>query len=159
MYLRYVAVYPKQGGVDPQPLADGFYLVGTMNDWTPAAEYKFAVNPDNEAEMVLASVTLAENAELKVRQVENGEATAWFPNNAGNYVVDADHAGLKDIYFRADYQGAEDWYAGCIYIAANSGTAIINTEAAKVAVKQLRNGMVIIRRGDREYSIMGQLVK
>ena len=159
MYLRYVAVYPKQGGVDPQPLADGFYLVGTMNEWTPAAEYKFAVNPDNEAEMVLANVELLEGAELKVRQVENGEATAWFPNNAGNYVVDADHAGLKDIYFRADYQGAEDWYAGCIYIAANSGTAIINTEAAKVAVKQLRNGMVIIRRGDREYSIMGQLVK
>ena len=161
MYLRYVAVYPKQGGVDPQPqpLADGFYLVGTMNEWTPTAEYKFAVNPDNEAEMVLASVTLAENAELKVRQVENGEATAWFPAEAGNYIVDAAHAGLKDIYFRADYQGAEDWYAGCIYIAANSGSALINTEAAKVAVKQLRKGMVIIRRGDREYSIMGQLVK
>ena len=147
------------GEPQPEPLADGFYLVGTMNEWTPAAEYKFAVNPDNEAEMVLASVTLAENAELKVRQVENGEATAWFPAEAGNYVVDADHAGVKDIYFRADYAGAEDWYAGCIYIAANSGTAIINTEAAKVAVKQLRNGMVIIRRGDREYSIMGQMVK
>jgi len=162
MYLRYVAVYPKQGGVDPQPqpLADGFYLVGTMNDWMPAAEYKFAVNPDNEAEMVLAGVTLAENAELKVRQVENGVATAWFPDGENNnYVVDAAHAGLKDVYFRADYAGAADWYAGCIYIAANTGSAIINTEAAKVAVKQLRNGMVIIRRGDREYSIMGQLVK
>ena len=158
----FITLLKVERGVDPQPqpLADGFYLVGTMNDWMPAAEYKFAVNPDNEAEMVLAGVTLAENAELKVRQVENGVATAWFPDGENNnYVVDAAHAGLKDVYFRADYAGAADWYAGCIYIAANTGSAIINTEAAKVAVKQLRNGMVIIRRGDREYSIMGQLVK
>ena len=158
----FITLLKVERGVEPQPqpLADGFYLVGTMNDWTPAAEYKFAVNPDNEAEMVLAGVNLAENAELKVRQVENGVATAWFPAEAGNYVVDAAHAGVKDIYFRADYAGDQNyWYAGCIYIAANNGSAIINTEAAKVAVKQLRNGMVIIRRGDREYSIMGQLVK
>ena len=158
----FITLLKVERGVEPQPqpLADGFYLVGTMNDWTPAAEYKFAVNPDNEAEMVLAGVNLAENAELKVRQVENGVATAWFPAEAGNYVVDAAHAGLKDIYFRADYAGDQNyWYAGCIYIAANNGSAIINTEAAKVAVKQLRNGMVIIRRGDREYTIMGQLVK
>ena len=148
----------KTGDFEPT-LANGYYLVGNQYNWTPAAERMFAVNPGNEAEMVLTGVTLAADDSLKVVYVENDNIVTWYPENADNYVVDAIHAGAKDIYFRADYQGGEDWYAGCIYIAANEGMAIINTEIEKVAVKQLRNGMVIIRRGDREYTIMGQMVK
>jgi hypothetical protein len=148
----------KTGDFEPT-LANGYYLVGNKYNWTPAAERMFAANPDNEAEMVLAGVTLAADDSIKVVYVENDAIVTWFPAEGGNYVVDADHAGLKDIYFRADYQGADDWFYGCIYIAANSGSALINTEVEKVAVKQLRNDMVIIRRGDREYTIMGQMVK
>ena len=152
-----------EAGEAPEPeLENGYYLVGDFAGvaaWAPVAERMLVLNPDNEAEMMLTDVTLATDDSLKVVYVENDAIVTWFPAEAGNYVVDADHAGVKDIYFRADYQGAEDWYAGCIYIAANSGTAIINTEAAKVAVKQLRNGMVIIRRGERTYTVMGQLVK
>ncbi len=105
---------------DPTPaLENGFYLVGTMNEWTPAAEYHFTGNPENPAEFMLAT-TLAENDELKVVNVLDGNITAWFPNEGGNYVVNAAHAGEKTIYFRPDYQGGEDWFGACIYIAPNA---------------------------------------
>ena len=99
-------------------LENGFYLVGSINGWAPAAEYHFVGNPDNNAEFML-NVTLAENDELKVVNVLNDEITAWFPGG-DNYVVDAAHAGEKTVYFRPDYQGGEDWFGACIYIAPNA---------------------------------------
>ena len=104
--------------VEPQPsLATGFYLVGTMNDWTPAAEYHFVGNPDNNAEFML-NVTLGLNDELKVVNVLDNEITAWYPGG-GNYIVDAAHAGEKTVYFRPDFQGGEGWFEACIYVPAN----------------------------------------
>ena len=103
--------------VEPQPsLKTGFYLVGTMNDWTPAAEYYFVGNPDNNAEFML-NVTLGLNDELKVVNVLNNEITAWYPSS--NYIVDANHVGEKTVYFRPDFQGGEGWFEACIYVPAN----------------------------------------
>ena len=103
----------------PAPvLENGFYLVGSFNSWTPAAEYHLVGNPDNNAEFMI-NVTLAENDELKVVNVLDGATTAWFPGG-DNYVVDAAHAGEKTVYFRPDYQGGEDWFGACIYIAPNA---------------------------------------
>ena len=99
-------------------LENGFYLVGNFNTWTPAAEYHLVGNPDNNAEFMVY-VTLAENDELKVVNVLDGNITAWFPGG-DNYVVDANHAGEKTIYFRPDNQGGEDWFGACIYIAPNA---------------------------------------
>ena len=99
-------------------LENGFYLVGSINGWAPAAEYHLVGNPDNNAEFMV-NVTLAENDELKVVNVLNDEITAWFPGG-DNYVVDAAHAGEKTVYFRPDYQGGEDWFGACIYIAPNA---------------------------------------
>lgn len=99
-------------------LENGFYLVGSINGWAPAAEYHFVGNPDNNAEFMV-NVTLAENDELKVVNVLNDEITAWFPGG-DNYVVDAAHAGEKTVYFRPDYLGGEDWFGACIYIAPNA---------------------------------------
>lgn len=110
-------------GEEPAPyvptLENGFYLVGSFNSWTPAAEYHLVGNPDNNAEFMV-NVTLAENDELKVVNVLNDAITAWFPAEGGNYVVDANHAGEKTIYFRPDNQGGEDWFGACIYIAPNA---------------------------------------
>ena len=83
----------ERGGEAPQPEV-GYYIVGTMNNWTLTADdaYKFAVNPENEGEFVL-HYTLAENDEFKVVKVE-GETTTWYPEGENNnYVVDAAHAG------------------------------------------------------------------
>lgn len=103
-------------------LENGFYLVGTMNGWTPAAEYHFTSNPENPAEFMLAT-TLAEGQELKVGNVVNNEITAWYPTG-DNYVVDAAHAGEKTIYFQPDYKA--DWvdFGGYFYIAANEEPAV-----------------------------------
>lgn len=110
-------------GEEPAPyvptLENGFYLVGSVNEWTPAAEYHFTGNPENNAEFMLTA-TLAEGDEIKVVNVLNDAITAWFPTEGGNYIVDANHAGAKTIYFRPDYQGGEDWFGACIYIAPNA---------------------------------------
>ena len=100
-------------------LENGFYLVGNFNTWNPAAEYHLVGNPDNNAEFMV-NVTLAENDQLKVVNVLDGNITAWFPAEGDNYVVDANHAGEKTIYFRPDNQGGEDWFGACIYIAPNA---------------------------------------
>ncbi len=101
-------------------LVDGFYMIGSMNDWdihNLTAEHMFAANPDNEGEFVL-HYTLAEGNEFKVVAVADNALGAWYPGEAGNFVVDYAHAGEKDIYFRPDYQGGTDWHASCIYVAA-----------------------------------------
>ena len=99
-------------------LTDGYYMIGSVNDWdlhNMSAAHKFAVNPDNEAEYKL-HYTLAEGDEFKVVAVANNGIATWYPAEAGNYVVDFAHKGEKDIYFRPDYQGGEDWHAACIYV-------------------------------------------
>ena len=103
-------------------LVDGYYLIGNINGWdihNLTADHLFAVNPDNEAEYIL-HYTLAEGNDFKVVAVANNELGAWYPGEAGNYVVDFAHTGEKDIYFRPDYQGGEGWHAGCIYVEGDA---------------------------------------
>ena len=97
-------------------LENGFYLAGTMNGWGAAEGYKFVGNPANPAEFMLET-TLAVADEFKVINYLNGEITAWYPNEAGNYVVDAAHAGDVTIYFQPDYKA--DWaeFGGYFYVA------------------------------------------
>ena len=136
-------------------LANGYYLVGDKYDWTPAAERLFVANGEG-GEYVLAGVTLAAEDSLKVVYVENDAITTWYPGGTdNNYVVDAAHAGVKDIYFRPDYAGGEDWYAHCIFIAPTSGTAIDEVAGEAKAVKILKNGMLIIEKNGVKYNVLG----
>ncbi len=99
-------------------LEDGYYIIG-LNGWSIydlTDDYLFAANIENEGEYVLEDVTLAENAEFKVVAVANNALGNWYPAEAGNYKVTANQAGVRDIYFRPDYQGGEGWHAGCIYV-------------------------------------------
>ena len=145
--------------VEPN-IRDGFYLLGSLNNWTPSDEYRFGKDATcGENEFVL-NTTLAENDEIKVAKVVNGVATTWYPEGEGNnYVVDAAHAGEKAIYFQETYK--EDWatFGGYIWIDPNETTAISNTAADAEAVKVLHNGMLLIRKGNKTYNIMGQAVK
>ncbi len=146
--------------VDPT-LANGFYLIG-QNGWDVAAlsaDLLFAANPDTEGEYVL-NTTLVEGQEIKVVKVENDAIVAWYPAEGADYTVDAAHAGAnKDIYFRETYN--QDWaaFGGHIWIGENGGTAISNTAADAEAVKVLNNGMLLIRKGNKTYNVMGQAVK
>ncbi len=153
-------------GDTPEPpveptLANGFYLIG-QNGWDVAAlsaDLLFAANPEAEGEYVL-NTTLAEGQKIKVVKVEDDTIVAWYPDGMDNeYTVDAAHAGEKDIYFQETYK--EDWatFGGYFWMGSNEPTAISNTAADAEAVKVLNNGMLLIRKGNKTYNVMGQAVK
>ena len=140
---------------------DGFYLVGSAIGWEAKADYKFAQNPENDAEYLLNDVTLAEGDGIKVVGYVSGNAT-WYPDGEGTeYKVDAAHAGLKTIYFQP--AGNTDWaaFGGFIYIQANEDTpeGIVNTAVGAKAVKVLRNGILLIEKAGVRYNVMGQAVQ
>jgi len=142
--------------IDPN-LYTGYYLLGTMNEWTPMREYMFTQNPENDAEY-LFTMTLAENDEFKVAYIQDGwwDDDSYFPNNgAGNFVVDANHAGEKTIYFRPDYQGGEDWYYNCIFVPANEGSGLDKIISSGKAAKIMRDGQIRIIKGNKTYNLLG----
>ena len=99
-----------------------YYLVGTMNEWTPAEAYKFEENPGTEGEYMLTAA-LAVGDSLKVLGIV-GATQTWYPDNAANYGIDAAHAGeSKKIYFRPNADGGEGWYHGVIFVEENQEPA------------------------------------
>ena len=151
-------IYPEK----PEPaFKDGFYLVGKfggVDAWNIDKNKIFTSNPSAEGEYMLENVTLAAGDSLKVVWVENDAIKTWYPEGA-NYGVDAAHAGVKTIYFRADGQGGEGWYAGCIYIAPNEPTAITNVNADAKAVKSLKNGILMIEKDGKVYNVIGLQIR
>ena len=144
---------------EPQPIVEnGFYLVGSMNEWTAAAAYLFTVNPENENEYAL-DVNLTEGDELKVKKVEAGQPDVWYPGEGDNYVVDANHAGATTMYFQVDYK--EEWaaFGGYFYIVPTSTVDITNTNADVKVVKVLRDGQLLIIKGENTYNAQGAVVK
>ena len=104
--------------------APAYYLVGTMNNWTPDEAYKFEENPGAEGEyMLTAALTVGD--EIKVKGIV-GATETWYPAGTGNnYVVDADHAGeWKKIYFRPEGQGGEDWHYGFFFVEENPAPVV-----------------------------------
>ena len=103
---------------EAQPIPDetqddsltGYFLVGSMNGWTPSEAYRFTWNasdPSTGVEYILLC-TLSAGDEFKAVQVENGSIVTWYPDGMNNnYVVDAAQAGDRAVYFRPQYQS--DW--------------------------------------------------
>ena len=153
-------VYPEY--IEPvYTLTNGYYLVGKfggVDAWDPVADNLLAQNPDNNAEYQLA-INLAVGDEIKVVEVENDAIKTWFPAEGDNYLVDGNHAGATTMYFRPDYQGGEGWFANCIYVVPTSHTDIDNVNAAVEAVKILRDGQILIIKGEKMYNVMGQTIK
>lgn len=154
-------IFPKK----PEPkLENGYYLVGKFSGvdaWSVedlSAAKLFAVNPDNDKEYQL-NITLAVEDSLKVVYVADDVITTWFPAEGDNYDVDANHAGATTIYFRPDYQGGEDWFAGCLYVVPTSTVDIEIINDGVQAVKVLRNGQFLIKKGDKTYNVMGAIVR
>ena len=138
---------------------DGYYLLGTINEWTPATAYLFTVNPGNANEYVL-NVTLAAGDKFKVAKVVGGEAKTWYPDGMDNdYVVDANHVGAKTIYFQTTYNAEWEAFGGYFYIEPNTATDIDAVATAEQATKLLRDGRLFIIRGAHIYTVQGQLVR
>ncbi len=150
----FAIVYPEK----PEPqLANGYYLVGSMNDWTPAAEYFLEQNPDNEAEYEL-DINLNVNDEIKVVYVENDAIVTWYPKE-GNYIVDDNHDGATTMYFRPEYNSDWSAFGGYFYIVPTSTVGFDNVDADAKAIKQVINGKLFILRGDKTYTVDGQIVR
>lgn len=96
--------------------ADGYYVVGNMNDWTVNSQYKLAVNPGNASEMMI-TLWFDAAAEFKVvYSADDAASTTWYPSGSGNnYNVNTE--GRYTVYFRSDYGGGDDWHYKCIYLA------------------------------------------
>lgn len=142
----------------PEPvLTDGYYLVGSFSDWKAAAENLFVANPDAEGEYQL-DINLTAGDEIKVAYVEADATTTWFPKE-GNYIVDANHSGATTMYFRPDYK--EEWaaFGGYFFIVPTGTEGIEEILSEGKAVKVIREGNLIILKGDKAYNAMGQIVK
>ena len=98
--------------------AQGYYLVGSMNGWAPNEKYKLAANPGASGEYMI-TLYLDADAEFKIVNSENGTtAKTWFPDGIDNNKK-IDEEGRYTVYFRPDYQGGDDWYYNCIYVASD----------------------------------------
>ena len=144
-------------------LENGYYLIGLdMADWTVeylTADRLLSVNPENEKEYMI-NITLVEKQELKVVYVENDVIKTWYPDGYdNNYVVNAEHAGDMTVYFRPDGEGGEGWHYGVIYVAPNSASGFEQIVAAGKAAKIVRNGQMLIIKGDKTFNAQGAIVK
>jgi len=98
-------------------LENGYYLVGTMNNWQVEAEYKLVLNEQADDTEYMYDITFAEEDRFKVVDYQNGNWT-WHPGEGDGYVIDADHVGEATVYFRPNgKQGDESWYYTIIYVA------------------------------------------
>ncbi len=96
--------------VDPT-IEDGYYLVGSMNNWAANNNYKLTANTqaESENEYYITDVVLAATDEFKVKY--HGDPEAWFPDGEDNNVQVPE--GTYDIYFSSVYRA--DWATGVTY--------------------------------------------
>lgn len=103
-------------------LTEGYYVVGTMNDWNLSNSYKMTLN-DAAAptiEYMLGPVALTNGTQLKAVYSADGTVkTTWYPAGEGNnYTISK--AGNYIIYFRPNHDGGDDWYEKYIFLASVS---------------------------------------
>ena len=103
-------------------LTDGFYLIGQAGVWDESAlsaDLLFTVFDENQYKL---TVDLEKDQEIKVVEVHRDNILNWYPNGeTPNYVVDDDHVGKKkDIYFRPDGKGGEDWFYGFFWTGVDA---------------------------------------
>lgn len=99
----------------PIDVEDGYYLVGTMNEWTPAQTDELTANTEADGEYMI-TLDMTTGAKIKVVKIENKAIAAWYPDGEGN-----DYEITKDanytVYFRP--AGNAEWANGYFYVAEN----------------------------------------
>ena len=155
-YTKEEAIEKLSGPVTPPVIT--YVLMGVADDWTTGIA--LTVNPDNANEYVLLGQEIAEGDAVKVVTLTDGVATAWCGNvdpasaaytadDMGNIVL---APGKYNFYFKVK----ED----LIYIAkVGPTTGVENTIVSEQPVKIVRNGQVLILKGNKMFNIIGQQVK
>lgn len=100
----------------------GYYIVGTMNDWSVEEAYKLSRNTGNteKEEYMIDGLSLATTDQFKVvYSIDGSEKTTWYPDPGSNYGQNGEikQAGKYTIYFCPNGDGGNDWYFNVIYAA------------------------------------------
>lgn len=163
-----ISAWEKEGGSDYSPgywgdkpvepsLADGVYIAGSMNNWTPSQDYVFKENEAQPGEYIL-QIDLSEGDEFKVVYISSGQEI-WLPmgGEETNIKVTSEYAGKVTIYFRP--LGNPEWPNFYYYIEVEQSQGLNNINAAGKTVKMIQNGQILILKGDKTYNVLGTLVK
>ena len=109
-----------------EPVVGGptYYIVGGMTNWQINEDYALTKNDASEVdEYMFEGLALTTTSEFKVVRlngsIQGGDQT-WYPEGMGNNYgengeIEAD--GMYTVYFRPNYDGGEDWFYNCIYVA------------------------------------------
>ena len=139
-------------------LPDGYYLMGSFNEWKPAAAYAMTKVDGAATEEYKVNVTLALNDELKVAYVHRDAAKTWYLDS--NYKIEnAAYVGEKTLYFRPNHDGGDDWLAGKYIYIADIATGIDNTAIEANVVKVIENGQLIIIKNGVKFNAQGAVVR
>ena len=107
-----------------EPIEPVYYVVGTMNNWTPSDEYKMTLNEEAEGVVeYMITLDLEANAELKVVK---GNKDVWYPDGMDNNFQISD-AGNYTIYFRPNADGGDNWYYQYIFAIKNESEELIRS--------------------------------
>jgi len=102
------------------PTEAKYYVVGTMTDWQVDESYEMTRNEGADIDEYSFTMDLTTESQFKVVKVEEGKENVWYPDGMGNGYgengeITAD--GTYTIYFRPNYDGGDDWFYNCIYVA------------------------------------------
>ena len=99
-----------------------YYVVGTMNNWTPSDEYKMVLNEAAEGTEYMFTFDAEANTELKVKDAKG----AWYPGD-GTENFKLNDAGNYTIYFRPNADGGDNWYYQYIFAIKNESEELIRS--------------------------------
>ena len=142
-------------------IENGYYIVGSMNEWQVEAEYKMDLNEEVEEGVIeyMYNTIFAIGDEFKVVEYTDGN-WSWHPNNDQNYIIDAKHAGATTVYFRPNGKQDDDaWFYTVIYVGQTSSTAISNTADEETITKRIENGQIVIIKNGVKFNTLGAVVK
>ncbi len=94
------------------PEFNGYYLVGTFNNWIAKDEYKLVENTENKGEYYILDVHIPANSKLKVQDPSLGDDGYYaFTNNKDEFTIGEE--GNYDFYFNP--KGNTDWKNSYIF--------------------------------------------
>lgn len=150
-------------------LEDGsYYLIGIINgvegwneeDLTPERKFTADASAEVEDRMSVTS-QLVVNDRIKAVSIANKMIQYWYPNTGDGLLINSDHAGeTKKVYLSPGGHGGTDWLNTVLFVPENGEpTAIDNTVVGEKAVKVFRDGMLLIEKNGKVYTVTGQIVR
>lgn len=117
---------------------EGYYIVGTMNNWEINNNYKLTLNETAAptVEYYFPSLALTTTSQFKVAYSADGtEKTTYYPDGIGNnYGENGEIAsdGNYNIFFRPNGDGGDDWFYNVIYVTSMIDAGVDPTTGAHI---------------------------